>query len=242
MRRAFVILTLVAACEDNNPSVGHDLSAAASDLSMPMSASGCDVVAQDCLDPSTKCTVVAIATSSQPVLAAACAPIAGDIAVGASCSSTDNLVGHDTCKKGAFCTPLGGAATDYRCRALCGDDTDCQTGEKCVSLDPDDDGVCVKPCTLFASGCGANLDCSLVYRDVDDQPDAHDLVPLCRPFGTALAGDSCNNDLECAARERCDVGHTNLCLALCDNSNPCVADGGVSCQPSGLPNGGGTCR
>jgi hypothetical protein len=101
--------------------------------------------------------------------------------------------------------------------------------------------VCLTPCVLFADICGTSLDCALIYPDVDDSTSKPDPVALCREVGGALVGEHCDFDSECGPGERCDVS-ASLCRQLCDDANPCPGgDGGLACQPNGLPNGGGTC-
>lgn len=198
----------------------------------------CDVVKQDCGDPTLKCTSVGD-------WLAGCMPIEGQFAEAKSCVKLHSppFGSFDNCDMGLMCSNLGSVTADGsqpHCRALCHKNVDCKTPTtKC--LVPfgvsSSNGRCSPTCTVFGTDCAAGLDCSLSLRDLDDSS----FVPTCRGIGTGAFGSKCGVNTDCVARADCvdPKGTGSICVPQCDDAHPCVS--GTCDNPPGYPAKTGRC-
>jgi hypothetical protein len=191
----------------------------------------CNVVAQDCVDPSLRCQI--IFTDGEYV--AGCQP-PWHPAVnteGKICSRTK--VGHDDCVKGLHCVPDGVTATS--CRRLCEKDSDCAAGAKCGAITtlPPYFGVCWKTCTPFGGECPGES-CAAPHFAIDQV----NTFEACREIGTGGLGASCKAQWNCAEDMNCYGTSGFKCNAMCDDAHPC--DGGTCKKFAGLPQNGGVCQ
>jgi hypothetical protein len=250
--RLLVAVSLVAACGDTPPVTDDaagappDLATAspppdlatAPDLAAPpdlLPAGPCNPVAQNCPDPSKKCTVTIGTRGNEN----RCLPINGMVATGQPCMrDATNMLGHDNCDKGNLCSPFGAwtATLDMRrCRAYCRAQGDCPQGYSCMVLGQPE-GICVPSCTPFGSECPNGFTCSDIYGSIDEV----NTVITCRAIGAIPVGSACTDTSDCVADSWCNSG---LCLALCDATHPCPA--GKSCRTTstpGLPNMAAFCE
>ena len=191
----------------------------------------CDVVKQDCVDPSLRCQII----FADGEYLSGCQP-PWDPAVnkeGEICSRTK--VGHDDCVKGLHCVPEGVTATS--CRRLCDKDSDCSAGSKCGASTtvPPYSGVCWKTCTPFGATCPGET-CAGAHFAIDQVS----TFEACREIGAGALGTSCKAQWNCAADMNCYGLGGFKCTAMCDDAHPC--DGGTCKKSSGIPNNGGVCQ
>ncbi len=222
----------------NDLSVSADLAGAAPDLLMM--AGMCDVVNQDCTDPTKgKCTLFpATMMGSNDVHQ--CVPDTGTNQEGQSC--TRNTFGDDDCVKGTACTLRGEPTGQFVCRKWCHVDSDCPNGQVCtgdVAQMFPQDGLCSIPCTPFGTDCAATTACGFIFPLTSSTMTMVKLAFVCRAVGTVPVGGDCMADTDCVADSICDP-NSALCTPLCDDTHDCpgalddssVPDGGgLSCQP-----------
>lgn len=189
---------------------------------------GCDITRQDCSAPTPKCTVL-MADQKQ---VSRCTSLTGSLTAGQSCQRT--AYGIDNCAGGLFCTRFAAPTSQYACRKLCHQSSDCAAGERCGGIDNNvpPSGVCVSAgCALFSAQCGSGRSCGILTGT------DYTTFTYCRYQGTVPTTGACDTDSDCAANAFCASGK---CVALCDSSHACPS--GTSCRAlTGLPNGGGLC-
>jgi hypothetical protein len=199
-----------AAAEPSGGDAGSD--------ARPRGKADCDLLGQDCAQSSDKCTIV----ESQGPLASACISRRGEAQENEPCTRGAAGFGDDDCAPGLFCSFIGelGPAQGgvRRCHPLCTEDHDCPQNQRCgILIDaPDKGGFCGPACEPF-SPCGERLTCGDLYAGAGGDADPW---LSCRPIGTHLSGDPCNNAYQCPANHVC--GDNGTCQALCDASHPCA--------------------
>jgi hypothetical protein len=240
-----LLLFAVAGCNsDNNVTPMKDMAVHGTDMAVADGgpSSGCDVVAQDCKGATSKCTLTNTGTTQMPALTETCVAPTGSMGLEMPCTRAGDEAGHDDCAPGYWCSFIGWPVTGRHCNKFCHSDTDCPTSEKCYSIDPANaaaDGACVKPCTLFASGCASGMTCGTLLFDIDATMTNPDSFAACHSIGAAKAGEACMADGDCAAGTTC--GQSMVCIELCDDSHPCPDVDASTCNSFALPNNGGVC-
>jgi hypothetical protein len=238
--RLLPILALIAGCGSNPIKTGQDLSAG-NDLSMSITdlatAGMCDIVTQDCSDPSKgKCTLFpSMMMGGNDVHQ--CVPNTGTNTEGQPCNRT--TFGDDDCVKGTVCTLRGVPAGSFVCRKWCHADADCPTNQKCsgqVSGMFPQDGLCTPTCTPFGSDCVATTTCGFIFPDTASTMTMPKLVMVCRAVGTVPVGGDCSamGDTDCVADTICDPSAA-ICIPLCDDTHACPG----ALDDSSVPDGGG---
>jgi hypothetical protein len=202
----------------------------------------CDPLQQAC-GTGQKCTFISTGSRSGAV-ATRCIAATGQGNAGDACTrEPPDAFGQDDCGPGLLCTNLGEPPT-LRCRRYCAGAGNCTSGTACVNflssnLLSQPLGLCAPTCTLFGNDCPTGHDCSGIAFEVPSTPPIN-RAPVCRPTGTAQAGDACQNAL-CAPGHICNPtgGSNPTCAVLCDAQHPCATG---TCTPlPGLPNDGGYC-
>src|SRR5947209_2386804 len=130
-RLGCLAVTLWLGCGSDQKPAGPDL--AVQDLGQAdqtMSMTGvCDVVTQDCSDPTHNKCVVVLGRMGDPDQEV-CVPVKGNNAEGQGCSRA--AFGDDDCGAALVCTSRGGGTDDLRCRRFCYAKSDCPTGQVCT--------------------------------------------------------------------------------------------------------------
>jgi hypothetical protein len=178
----------------------------------------CDVVAQDCEDPTNRCTI----DGNGKLICEAAGSLSGGEPCGAS--------GYDDCSKGYLCA--GSHSTGHFCKGLCNRDTceGCVAGTGCFGLGDGQGGqipgvgVCEDvgtPCDVMAQDCGAGEKCTLKTSCGD--------MGCVSLAGSVGIGESCDHmQDDCAAGLIClNMGSAPICFQFCMNSSDCPA--GMSC-------------
>ena len=238
MRTLLLGLGLIfVGCNDNNDNGTKDLSVVVNhDLAVNNDLNGvstCDPVKQDC-GAGMKCTY----TQPDPMatsLSAVCVPQTGTKGFEESCTRNNmEAPGDDDCKAGFFCSVIGWGGVpgmNDHCNQMCRTTADCPANHHCISRS-DFSGDCVRDCgKLDSTSCGGGLVCSELLNDIDSTQQTPDLFLTCRAAGTAMNGDACTDDTDCAANLLCDT-QDGVCVdGLCDDGRSCPAgDGGLACQ------------
>jgi len=184
-------------------------------------------VGDDCTPPDTGCDS---GERCGPFMGEtlACLP-AGTVEPGGDCSV-------DYCQAGYACV---GEGTEYHCRALCQQATDCDSGTHCVWSEDTGVtwGICLLGCDLVTqTGCDPGEAC--YYSD----PENGDT--LCWTEGALAVGADCSNMEMCVPGADCfpdpatAPSYVYYCRAYCDDTHPC--DSGT-CQVTALMRGVGLC-
>ncbi|MGB8332831.1 MAG: hypothetical protein WCE62_22085 [Polyangiales bacterium] len=159
----------------------------------------------------------------------------GTLPEGSVCSSVND------CQAGIGCVAVPTDPVNPHCAALCDSSIACADGDPCVDLSaPSNLSACLlDTCDLFAQDCGAGQGCypATVTSAGGTTFDGN----FCWYAGSGAAGDPCTEAAECAAGLACVTdGAVELCLEICDLSNPsCPA--GTTCQTTSNP-GFGACK
>jgi hypothetical protein len=172
----------------------------------------CDPIAQTCA-PGKKCSYV----EADDEQTRACVDVLGSVPADQPCKRPTEILGHDDCAPGSFCTFLGvrppSAGGTRFCRKLCKSDAQCPMGQRCASVTSDNYGMCGKPCTPFGSDCEADLTCADIWDLTSGGYAAY-----CRVVGTTAIGAACDDHYACGKDAACVLG---TCYALCDSAHPC---------------------
>ena len=208
MRRAGLLLLVVAACGDNLPGIElSDLEASrrAAECERYVrcglftEAEVCTAFFRDTYDPALPAMVDAGKLAYDPLTAAACNRA---LAV-RSCDATaaDTRAVPEACKRVLIGTIAAGAT--------CADDRECKTG-RCDAARCIPNACCTGGCAAYVAPakidepCGPDVGC---VADAFCGSDLH-----CHPLGTMSA--SCDQDLHCAAGLAC-IGATELQAGAC---------------------------
>ncbi len=187
-------------------------------LDGPGLGEACDVMAQNCADPSApKCT---LDFSDMEHLPATCQQSYGDAMLDAACTNPTMMGGIDTCAPGMICGHFQGP----HCYAHCESQGDCPGDHYCSRINsPTDDfdpdtrliGACLPSCEFFdASTCATGLKC-LSNTEVTGVKGF-----TCFTAGTGDVGDACTKNVDCKPLLGCDLS-IMTCAPFCDPTHTC---------------------
>lgn len=187
----------------------------------------CSVLAQDCANPMTKCTVQALADGGVGRL---CTPFAlGDGGLGDNVTCTPGV--PDPCQRGAQC--LGFQGTAAVCRRYCGPFNACGMNAACENA--------VGFTTPAGPSNERHLICAAVIacNPFDQTPcgpaeacQSGMMGPRCVMAGSNAAGQPCSPMSTCARGATCVLPGPNTQMGTCRNI--CNVDGGMPTCAAGM--------
>lgn len=192
----------------------------------------CDVIMQNCADPTQGCYVLITEEGSPPTTVCAAAGTGAD---GTACTTFSD------CQPGLTCDQETMLCRRYCCE---GRTTDCPsgTGQICVSYsNAMPTGICTAPsgCTVVPqTGCEAGQGCYWISDDFTSD---------CRsiPAGSVDVGGTCGAGQQCVPGAACFTpsgGGDGTCRQLCRMGMDADCTGGGTCMSAGgLPSGIGAC-
>jgi hypothetical protein len=212
---------------------GADTAPDAADDAQTDAATSCSVKAQNCPQESSRCTIVTAPSGGRTT---ACIAPTGNILLDQPCLPL--AAGGDTCASGLFCTTIGHAPGEGRCRKLCEKTADCAANLGCYAVSlrsqPMQFGFCMEHCAAFGNDCVQGTSCKVELM-------TEGVGLFCVPSGFKAEGASCGNSAECVSGANCvnhqDVGAA-LCTAICDDTHACASGvcralpGAVGAPPS----------
>src|SRR5579859_7595202 len=194
MRTSLILLVAAIGCGNNNETPPQDLSVPAVKKDLSGLNTSCDLVKQDC-PMGKKC----VGSFDGMTWSGTCVNN-GTVAAGAACMpSTNMMLLDDNCVAGYVCDNIFGSQSNT-CRKICGQDTDCGSGQRCGDFLFANAGWgwCATTCTPFsttAGNCPTNMDCAETVNDTV-QPSTNTTTGffLCKQTGTGGAYAVCNGD------------------------------------------------
>lgn len=200
---------------DMNMDAGTNMDAGPADTGVtgpcdPVGNTGCTDQGTACVfntvDNEVQCRTPGMAMHEQM-----CNQIQHDCEPGFACINIGNgPMCHRVCdeQSATACSDVTGMSNDYTCAVY----NDPQTNQPLLY------GVCVgiNACNPAekAAACPAGETCSLVSQNGDTS---------CEMSGTAMAGQSCGPQMNCADGLICvNVGQGGVCWEACDQANPCT--------------------
>jgi hypothetical protein len=174
----------------------------------------CDVVEQSgCAGDEPKCTT-SLLTGTSFATRCVAAGVVDDDGV---CERPTNVPGVDDCANG-FCSALGAANDERRCRSYCDAASLCDVDEVCVNnFFTTDYGVCAPPCDILqAGGCLADQSCKGTNTALDGSTQG-----TCLADGPSAFGATCTSNDDCQSFLVCFVG---VCTPVCNVDVACPAD------------------
>jgi hypothetical protein len=193
----------------------------------PGAGEACDVMAQNCEDPSAaKCYLDG---SVDPVnVPSVCGELYGNDGEGDVCELPTGKLGQDTCAPGLFCTrhntPFS-QPQELSCLPLCDAHADCGDDRWCRRLNSDQNaefgpdtrlvGFCVNPCeSVWDESCQPGMRC---LSGVTIEGERR--YSCVNGSASKLTGEPCSSNNECAVGLTC--GDDDTCTPLCDADHPC---------------------
>ena len=245
MRRAAILVVLVAGCGDDTTSSTADLAVAldlAPSADLVVLAPECDVFADSGCPAGQKCTVGTQNGTPRDLCFAVGANPVGE---GAACSSVSDGSGRtgDNCAPGLICLDFPGDGP--HCRKPCFVRGHCPGGQACVLTTPtgtqrmDEGGIEVLHACAADDGCDpvAQTVCAGGRHCWLSPPDDVGRVGICLTnLAPGMAGASCTQQAECAPGFRCDG--LEFCRRYCYFESP---DGGAAAGVGDCPAGEGLC-
>jgi hypothetical protein len=250
MRNLLLSLVLVGCNNNNNGTIGPDMSAAR-DMASNRDLAGsfiCDPVKQDC-GTGMKCTYT-VDPNNMMSLAQTCVPVTGNVGFEMPCMrDMAGDPGMDNCAAGFFCSVIGWGGTtmnpDRHCNKTCNTTADCPANHHCIGRSTGA-GDCIRDCGMLGStSCGGGLVCATPEQDISSTMQNTIIFLTCRQAGPGGPADACTEDAQCMDGLLCDTQTDNTCsIHLCDDTHACpnIPDAGLSCMPFAAGNSLGVCQ